>query len=469
MDEVAHLGPVVAARRVVPPPGPPGAVPAPAARIVALGTSAVFGDPTLLQTFWDTDAARLDSGIQAHMFTRPGDMLVLQVPRGDEDDVAHQVALALDAGRATWRAQCGVELLGSRGRIVLAGAPARSRPWTTSTPTVPVTMRWHPGGMLDAAAATWRAGAGSLVAFVLDDALVARLQLDPARHPELVRRARRITGLMDKNVAMSVLSAAGVPCAPTWTVDDGDPGPLLRDLEDWERRSSRPRRYVFKPAGGAAGIGVHAGQDGAGLPMLADHLGRLQETGTLPERFQVQEFLPGDVLGVGLWVDGAGGHDVREVHKAVADRSGRFVGATWLRADRRVLAARTQGICASFARAVDVPMLVGLDVVDGRVIEVNPRLTAAAPIAHLLHEEPVLVDGGAFERIERIDLDARVSVARGAIAEGRVAGAAQVVRDRFGALVLPQGVNPFGPTRVVVVNDVPDGAARHAFRELVRG
>src|SRR4029453_4569348 len=98
--------------------------------------------------------------------------------------------------------------------------------------------------------------------------------------------------------------------------------------------------------------------------------------------------------------------------------------------------------------------LICFDVIDGKVIEVNPRVTASAPIPHLLARNGMIAlhVGGGF-RIERIDLRTRVRVPYELIESGDFARLVERTMDEHRVLVLPQGLNPFGDSRLAFVND----------------
>lgn len=438
LDDVAHLGVLVGATD--------------RSRVVALGTSDVFHDPTLLRTFWDTDGAHLDSGVQAHLYTRPGDSFVARVPA--EPGAAELFVSALDANHAIWRDLTGVELASSASRVVLAtGSDSIALPGTASS------VQWHAGSLHDAVVAEWAAGGVAVLAFVLDEDLLTRLGV-PA-DAELFRRARLQARLMDKNHAMSFLAGAGAACARTYPFEAS--AALSADLA----RLPPDRRYVVKPAGGAAGIGVFtAGGVGADRDTVVRHVAELWATGRMPARLQVQEFLEGPVSGASVWLDGRGGCEVLEVHDQLLDPAARFTGARWTREAQQAREPEVSEIGRAMSAALGVPMLVGLDLVDGVVLEVNPRVTGSAPIAHLLRRTGEL-EATAGRELRRIDLDTRMTISPEAIATGRVAEAAASVRTAFGTLVLPQGLNPFGSTRVVFVNDDEARSARAAFARLV--
>ena len=425
-------------------------------RIVAVSTSTVFEDSSLPQLFWGVEAAAIDSGFQGHMYTRPNDILVVSVPRTDRA-VAEQVTTAVGVNHELWRSLTGIELASAASRLVLAGEP------TPPLDPLPANVSRHAGSMLEAAASRYRHGGATLLAFVFDDRLAEVLGLGD---PVLVDQARATSLLMDKNVAMRVLVGAGVDCPETFAVDEDT------ELELALSRIPPSGRYVFKPAGGAAGIGVYGiAGGGAEIGLIRAHLDELRDTSRLPGRFQIQEFLAGTPFGITAWFGADGTYAVLEAHRQEISAGGRFVGGRWtaaLQAEQQEDASR---ICGRLA-GVERPRfsgLVCLDVIDGKVIEVNPRLTASAPIAHLLRRQSQLARhlGGGFQ-VAQIDLDSSVDIPYEAIRSGTLRSLIEALWRERRVLVLPQGLNPFGASRVVFVNDDVDGTAQRVFAERIR-
>lgn len=422
-DSTTHLGVLV---------GDPTAP-----RVVALSTVEAFTDPTLLSATAAHPAGVADSGFQAHLYTRPGDTLVVRVPALDAD-TAGRVATALAVNDALWRDSVGVRLV--------------SRP--EEVRCVPVAE----GGLLDAAVTLHRHAGGAFLAFVYGDRLAAALGDDGDEH--LRACARTVELLRDKNVAMQLL-APHTACAATWVAGPGEsPREVLR-------RVPRGGRYVFKPAGGAGGVGVFTGSGrGASHRHLRRHVDALARQTALPSAWQVQRFLRGDAYGVSAWLAGDGGVRVLEIHAQRVDRDGRFRGGTWTRAHHSARVADVEALYRGVvaAGAGGFRGLVCLDVIDGCIVEVNPRVTASAPVTHLLVRERALAAHlGPTFRIRRIDLRTRVPIPFDAVASGALARVVRAVRERFGVLVLPQGLDPFGPSRVVFVNDDARGSGRRAF------
>jgi len=438
-DDVTHLGTVV---------GEAGR-----GRIVALATSGVFDDPALVWAFWNRDAADIDSGIQGHLYTRPEDVFVVRMPRADDDAIA-SIAAALDVNAQIWATATGIRLASARSRLLMACAVGRS-----GTGPLAPHLTWHVGALSDAAALHFRSGNGALLAFVLDRATLERLNLDP---PDAVlsEQAATTSRFMDKNEAMRALQAIGVPAAQSWGFTP----------ETWRRTGRRllpaDGRYVFKPSGGAAGIGVFFDPgSGSTARAIEDHVGALQGTGQLPGRFQVQRFLRGTPHGVSAFLSGSGAVDILEAHRQVIDSDGRWAGARWT---PRIHAAQLDAASNIYARLAGTRALtglVGVDMIAGTAIEVNPRLTASAPIAHLLRRAGAIREHRGHDfRMRQLDVSTSVAVPRDAVADGRLCALIDRLDTEFGVLALPQGLNPFGDSRFVFVNDDSRGTAQAFFR-----
>ncbi|MDH6236825.1 hypothetical protein [Cryobacterium sp. CG_9.6] len=228
-DDVRHLGTIVGDPRQ--------------GLIVALSTSSVFDDTSLVRSYWERDSADIDSGFQGHLYTGPDDIFAVNMSRND-DGAIDMVETALDANAEIWAATTGIRLCTSGSRLILACA--RERSGCAPHPR----LSWHVAPLTETAAAEYRLGTGAFLAFVLDLTTLSLLTRDDRQAQTFSDQARLTSLLMDKTRAMALLQNHDVPRAQSWGFTS----------ESW--RSSGQMipsagRYVFKPAGGAAGIGVH--------------------------------------------------------------------------------------------------------------------------------------------------------------------------------------------------------------------
>ncbi len=451
----------------------PGA--APGARIVMVCTSGVFADPGLVPAFWNRATQSLDSGLQGHLYTRPGDIFVVRLPvtdaaedadaagePGEDTRAVTRLLATLDLNAELWARYTGLRLATSVDRLVIAA----DRPPRAGT-VMPPTVQWRVGGLLNAAATEFQSGRADLLAGVLDRITLTALDLDGPELPELAERATATSVLMNKNTAMDLLRRAGVACAESFAFTAASwpastqPGAL-----------PEPGRYVFKPAGGAAGVGVFgASAPGRTLSQLVAHVSALEAAGTLPHEFQLQRFVPGPTFGACAVL---GPHESRvlEVHRQRFDETGRFAGARWsarITADHADTATR---IAAGLGRLPGLPLrgLVCWDMIAGRVIEVNPRLTASSPIAHLLSREAqIAAHLGSGFRLSRIDVNTSVAVPASWRTRARLSTLIESLWHDRGVLALPQGLAVDAPCRFVFVNDDEPGTAQRIFLDALAG
>ena len=428
-------------------------------RIVAVATSAVFNDRSLTRNFWGIDDRTLDSGFQGHIYTRQNDILVVQVP-GCDNVIPRMVMTAIGVNCEIWKSLTGIRILSSSGQIVLTSIDPCQPP-----DCLPENFTWYKGGLLDAAVTRYQNTGESFLAFVLSTHIANKLGLDYPDDGSLMDQARTRSLLMDKDTSMRILQRHGVDCARTYIFNEGS------DIDVALNSIPSTGNYVFNPAGGAAGIGLFSSDNqGASHNQIRSHLNSLRRKHQLPTRFQIQEFIAGPPHGVTTSFKKDGSFEILEIHQQYINETGRFIGGRWT--------AALQDECMRFANAVSRQLaaikdprlsgLICLDFIDGKIIEVNPRLTASAPIVHILRQKDRIAQriGGEF-RIEQIDLNTNVPIPYDAIENGTLHGLINVIWKEFGALVLPQGLNPFGSSRCVFINDNSLGTAQQTFIQQI--
>lgn len=429
------------------------------ARIIAVSTSMVFDDRTLSRTFWGIENTAMDSGFQGHMYTRPNDILTVCVPCSDQD-VPDKVKTAVGVNHAIWKSLTGIRLLPKTGHVILATAQP-----VPATNHLPLNYIWYSGSLPEAAVSRWQDRRETLFAFVLNCRLTDQLGLHGPENTALLIQAQNTSMLMDKNAAMQVLQENGVDCAKTYLFNENT------DLKPVFNYIPQDEVYVFKPAGGAAGIGIFSNNGhGARLDRLQIHMDRLQHNSQLPERFQIQQFVAGTPYGVTGFFNPDGTFEIFEIHEQLIDHTEGFVGARWtpyLQAEQMESARKLYKQLSAIRRPC-FRGLIALDIIAGKIIEVNPRLTAAAPIAHLLRRHIQIP--GTFEsnlQINQIDLNTEVLIPFELIKDRTLIRIIERIWQEQKVLVLPQGLNPFGKSRLIFVNDDPEGTAQQLFiREI---
>ena len=340
-----------------------------APRIVAVSTASVFDDPTLIRSHLGLPPDGIDTGFHGQLYTRPGDVLVVRVEAPDVARLA-KVATAIDVNRQLWLDLTGIELLSSSDEIVVS---------TSETAIQPVLgeRSIFPGSLTDAAAYHFRRSGLSLYAFTCDLRLLQALQFTAAENSWLWRRAHTTSALMNKASAVGVLSVArGIMC-PThcFTADDFD----KRIPQQLDRR----HRYVYKPSGGAAGVGVFAGSGSGATPeQIMQHVESLARVDALPAEFVVQRFVAGTPWGVSGNIAEDGSFSILGIHEQLVDLQRESVGSRWSPAIEERYRQRAEeffGVLSQI-RALRGFGAIQLDCIDSDVIEITPRLTASVPV-----------------------------------------------------------------------------------------
>lgn len=423
-------------------------------RIIAVSTSAVFKDKCLIPTYWGVDDSSLDSGFQGHLYTRPDDILVVRSPHIAEN-IPEIVRTAIEANYKIWKSLTGIQLASPESRIIIS-----SDYISESSFHMPDNVLWETGNLHDVAASYYQNNGNAFLAFVLNNQLMDSLDIQSKINNHQAAQVESISLLMDKNSAMEILQNHHINCAKTYPYD----GKI--DVKEELNRIPDSGRYVFKPSGGAAGIGLYnPSGNGATLKQIQQHLKNLKINRLLPDRFQIQQFLPGVPYGVSAGFDGGANFEIFEIHQQII-KDGTFLGGRWTPVIENQLMEKTDLLYRQLSKINQLSLagLVCLDLIDGKIIEVNPRLTASAPISHMLRLEERLSNHipGDF-KIRQIDLNTRLNVSYELIKNGTLYRLIKYIYKEFEVLVLPQGLNPFGNSRFIFMNDDQPGTAQNTF------
>ncbi len=439
---VNHLGVLV---------GDPGAD-----RIIAVSTSAVFRDQSLIQNFWGKDSSTLDSGFQGHLYTRPNDILVVRSPVC-EGNIPEMIRSAIGVNYDIWNSLTGIRLASTESRIIIV-----SDHQADQKSLLPGHFIWRTGSLQDAAVSYCQDTGESFLAFVPDCRLEDLSFFHEKMNNEMAAWFQTASLMMDKNHAMELLQKQNIQCATTYPFNGAV------DFDSRLREIPESGRYMFKPAGGAAGISLFPGNNrsGARIEQIARHIKTLLLDNKLPERFQIQEFLPGQPYGVSAGFDGKGGFEIFEIHQQNINNAGKFTGGRWTPAIEEEQMENVYSIYEQMAINGKNYLfgLFCLDIIDGKVIEVNPRLTAAAPIAHILRRREQIENHvqGNFE-IRQIDLHTGVRISYESVRNGKLKKLIETFWQDEKVLVLPQGLDPFGTSRLIFINDNLEAEAQKRF------
>ena len=421
-------------------------------RVVSMPSASCLLDGTVLKAVKVEDPEMINFGLQGQYLTGGGDALVVRAaPRVDRERAVRLINNGMELVAELWKRQAGLEL----AEPVLDGSHLR---------LVPADRK-----MAEFASATTDLRQNRFVAVAPFRELVQGLDISRGELAPISRAHERIAS---KNNAMEILSGLGIPVPATISFEKGNDISLLD-----ERRLAPGKRYIIKPDGGVGGIGIRSnGGVGYDSRAVVRELRSMAESQSLPERFQIQEFVKGLSLGAVAVLDGKGRADLASVHRMV-DKEGLFVGIEWNRALDQKLRRSVGSLFDTLARAKDYPLTgpVGLDLqYDGKelfVIEVNPRVTGASPVGVLLSEEQTIAArrGPRNFAINDVFIDIAIKIPEKRFEDRRelanvfeavVAKAAERNPDPANrTLVLPQGLSPFDASKIIFVND-KDGLAR---------
>jgi hypothetical protein len=425
-------------------------------RIVCLDTSSCFADITqVIQGHFrkiPSSPEALNSGIHGHMYTRPGDILVIRPNTGTDPSTPGFMSHLIDLNAEIWKAQTGIALMTSRSGIV-------------SFPAQQETMLEHSVNLF--AAETTR----RLIACSVTPRMVSVMN---AAHTELDQIARSCEVLNHKNSCLPLLETLGIPIPWTMPFDHPyDPDAVI----DTIHKLSGTRRYVFKADGSSGGVGVYTNEGGGYEPeQLAEFVSGLESQSRLPRRFQIQEFASGEPMGAIAVFDGPGRFRLLSVHRqGIAGTS--FRSAHWRKSLPAELVSRVTNVFERLSRAPDLLLHgpIGFDFIASddsiTVLEVNARMTGSAPIAFLLSLASTFPSHNSSS-IQAIDL-VEAFLSQEDLHGQHLLAAITDIRSRHstgpspgsGPMILPQGLDPARPTKLLFVND-PDGRARQAFRDV---
>lgn len=423
-------------------------------RIIAVSTSSVFKDKCLIPNYWGVDDSTLDSGFQGHMYTRPNDVLVVRSPELNKN-IPEMVRTAIGTNYKIWESLTGIQLASTESRIIIS-----SNDISEPSLRMPYNFSWTTGNLYAAGISQYQKSRHSLIAFVLNNYLMESLGIQNKIGKLHTFQIESTSLLMDKNYALQILQDHNIDCAQTYPFNNNI------DLKEKINQISDADHYVFKPSGGAAGIGLFGtSENGVSLKQINKHLQNLKHNRRLPGRFQIQKFLPGVPYGISAGFDGKGGFKIFEIHQQLI-KNGKFIGGRWSPAIENMQMEKALLLYEQLAEIDQLSLLglVCLDIIDGKIIEVNPRLTASAPISHLLRVQDQLSDHltGNF-KIYQIDLNTSLYVPYESIKNGMLTYLIENMWKELGVLILPQGLNPFGNSRFIFVNDDQNGSAQQEF------
>lgn len=419
-------------------------------RVIALSSSEVYGDSELIPAFLNVLPASLDNGFQAQLYSDPSDTLIVSLQEID-DKLMLRSADCIRVNAAIWKTLTGINL--AKENVVIAYN--RKKNFTGFSPK---RLQLRKGSLSEVAFATASETGKALVAFVLSRQFVKKSGLGFPPENAIWDYANATELLMNKNKTMQILEKYGVPV------------PLTYFSGKNKKSIDKTRKYVFKPAGGAAGLGIYLNDgSGAGWDDIQIHIKMLESSHLLPAEYQIQEYITGPVYGALVLFLPGKKPEILQIHEQIISEKNKFIAGYWTPEYQNNKWGVVEKLVNRIAAIKEIKFigLMGIDIVNGKVIEINPRITASSPVSHLLANEQMIKDFiGSDFKMDRIDINAGISVPHDLISSGQLTDIIFGLWSKHRVLVLPQGLNPAGNSRVLFINDTIQNSVQQKFLEV---
>lgn len=422
--------------------------------LVGLISSEVFLDKDLPRSFLNREAESFDEGFQVQLYCRRNDRLCIQVNTDVNSDPGTTLQLinaSLDANCRIWKEIAGLSI--GPGKILVSTV--------TAIPGSQHRTAWKQGSMKQAITHEFNRGGYRWRCPVLTPELVEGLILCPEEKLFLRQLAASTALLMNKNEALKALRESGIAVPRTYFMDRHSYEAVLEELP-------RNLNYVFKPAGGAAGVGVFPeGAGGASPEKIKAHIHDLNQGKLLPREFQVQEFVKGQHWGITYLLLPDRKWKILQVHRQLMGTDHRFTGAVWTRTFQEEKTAFAEQLIQQWIGASPTACLgiFSLDLIGDQVIEINPRITGTSSVYHVLSHEKEIVKRPAG--IHTIHLSTRIKIPVNLVESGRIVEMIRQLEASSQVKILPQGINPFGYSRVLFINDNDAMQVQREFIEQI--
>lgn len=435
-------------------------------RIFSLSISSQVEDPDGFSRVSGSSVVTADKGYQLHMFTRERDLLIVRVPPGDLSFEAFELVYsAVRLNRQIWDYFTGIKLASpSRNHVVMVSEKSGGASFTSHSERMGK-FSFRYGTLDQVSKELFFEKGGQIVLPILSPSRIQGIGVDSL----LESVAACVSALNDKNRAIPLLKRSGVPVPETHLVNEAKQVAGLRS------RLDPGKRYVFKLAGSVAGIGMFTNHDrGCSPEEIMEYVACLKKAGKAPRRFQVQELVRGKSYGGIVSVDQRGNVRLLSVHQQIVDE-GRFMGLLWkpefearfgdfvMESVRSLLGQKVVSLLGS----VNIDFMASED---GKlyVVEVNPRYSAGVPFATIRSSEPNIQKKFSCFAVESMFLASNIPFSKQALKSGTLLRVVQDLHRKCKVVILPQGINPFGNSSVLFVNN-PEGKGRAKFMEYVTG
>jgi glutathione synthase/RimK-type ligase-like ATP-grasp enzyme len=431
---------------------------------------------------------RFNQGIQGHCYTNQSDVIILKLPVGQEDNqtLKDLFVEAINLNAKIWEKQTGINLLNAEsGQIVFVEKGQAMRDCFIKT--------------ADSLKDTKSAFLGMLKKEVLK-----QLGSDSSI---LLESSNLVETLEKKSSALELFQKLGIEIPETFKISIADVNQLAEEIQ-----LNPDKRYILKLDGLCGGFGNFTNESkGYNSSEILKLISQLQSEQKLFGDFQIQEFLPGISFGSIAQFELGKKPSILSIHQEV-QKDLCFQGSSWEPSFQRELKAVMQEIFDKISEFSKQTLVgpIGIDAIlfndKVYVIECNPRMTGASPLANFLTlENEISKNLKIGFNCLSMEVDINTSIPATLIKDGKLLAVVEksvnayneirkqevikeleVLWEKAGrksmspeiidgileerlkglvntpAMILPQGISPCEKSKVLFVNDL-DGKLKEIF------
>ena len=434
-------------------------------RIFSFSTSSQVQDHDDFSQTLGCSIIATDKGYQMHLFTQEHDILIVRVPPKDLSFEAFQlVHSAISLNQRIWAYFTDVKLCGPTKQVVIVSETSEA-PWVHADEKALEQFNFQSGTLDQISKNIFLQNGGQIVLPIISPDRIRGIVFDPL----LDSVAACVSILNDKNYAIPILKQCGIRVPETYIVNE----PC--DIADALSQLDPKKKYVFKLAGSVAGVGMFTNHDhGCSCREMTDYLTYLEMVGKIPHHFQIQEFITGKSYGGIVMIDRNRNVKLLSVHQQIV-HEGNFLGLLWEPETEDRLRAFVLETVEELLIQKEISLL-GVFNIDFMVseegtkyvTEINPRYSAGVPFYAVRTLESNMQKIFPNFGIKKMFLGSNIRFSISVLQSGKLFRVAQNLHRDFNVVVLPQGINPFGNSSVLFINDL-DGKGRTKFIEYVTG
>jgi hypothetical protein len=411
---------------------------------VAFGLSpdSLENDPAFSEKLLHAPLAELESGIQMHIFTSPTSLLILRLALEKiKRNELEQLKTAIKLNQIILKELIGKELAPPENFIIVNEAINFKSIINDCRETC---FSIRKGAVNDTLVKIYKKGKYSILIPSVTPGIAVDLGIN-----NLINYSFSVKVMNNKNLAIPLLHKFKIRVPETTCFENN-----LADLSHFRAY----HRLVFKAAESAGGVGIFLNRNrGYTTQQIVTLVNILRKHNNLPRYFQIQELIKGRTYGIIAMFHPDRRFKIEGIYEQVIDR-GEFIGAYWNKECEQQFMPVAIEILENFSHIESLFPLgpVNIDVIIDNggnyyVLEVNMRYSGASSIIFMKNyaaDHPEL-----FPEIRTIELYTRCKVLPKVENYNSLLKRIFDIRDKFGSLIIPQGINPFSTSKLLFIND----------------